>query len=295
MVVPGATIHTLREFMEEPEATRAHLGKLDPTSRHFFETQFYSKVFDDTRQQILTRLWGVLSNSVLARMFSHKENRLDVFTALNRGSLILINTAKDLLKQEGCEILGRFFIALLAQATQERASVPPEGRRATFVYVDEAQDYFDAGLEQLLNQARKYKVGLILAHQNLGQFEPKLQAAVMASTAVKLAGGVSARDASAMAREMGCAPEFLQSMRKHARHTEFACHIRNVMPRPVLLAVPFGQMEGRPRMSEAELEELLERNRRRFCAIDENHLLASSQGRLTQSEAGFALGNQETL
>ncbi len=32
MVVPGATIHTLREFMEDPEATRPHLAKLDPTS-----------------------------------------------------------------------------------------------------------------------------------------------------------------------------------------------------------------------------------------------------------------------
>jgi hypothetical protein len=62
------------------------------------------------------------------------------------------------LKQDGCELLGRFFIALLAQATQERSVIAPERRRATFVYIDEAQDYFDAGIEQLLNQARKYKV-----------------------------------------------------------------------------------------------------------------------------------------
>jgi hypothetical protein len=135
----------------------------------------------------------VIANSVLARMFAHPRNRVDLFAAMNRGSLILINTAKDLLKQDGCEILGRFFLALIAQATQERAAIPEERRRATFLYIDEAQDYFDEGMEQLLNQARKYRVGLILAHQNLGQFEPRLQAAVMASTAIKLAGGVSAR------------------------------------------------------------------------------------------------------
>ena len=112
LVVPGATIHTLRGFMEEPETVRDHLGGLEPMARHFFERQFLSSAFDDTRQQILTRLWGVLANPVLARMLSHERNRLDLFQALNRGSLILINTAKDLLKQEGCEILGRFFIAL---------------------------------------------------------------------------------------------------------------------------------------------------------------------------------------
>jgi len=246
MVVPNATIHTLREFMESPEKTRSYLSKLDPTSKLFFETQFFASVYDDTRQQILTRLWGVISNSVLARMFSHTRNAVDLFSALNRGSLILINTAKDLLKQDGCEIFGRFFIALLVQAVQERAAIPENKRRATFVYIDEAQDYFDEGIENLLNQARKYKVGLILAHQNLGQFETKLQAAVMASTAIKIAGGLSARDAGTLSREMRCEPEFLLSMRKHAASTDFACFIRNVTPQPMALTVPFGQMERLP-------------------------------------------------
>jgi len=263
MVVPNATIHTLREFMESPEKTRPYLSKLDPTSKLFFETQFFAPVYDDTRQQILTRLWGVISNSVLARMFSHTRNAVDLFSALNRGSLVLINTAKDLLKQDGCEIFGRFFIALLVQAVQERAAIPEEKRRATFVYIDEAQDYFDEGIENLLNQARKYKVGLILAHQNLGQFEQKLQAAVMASTAIKLCGGVSARDAGALSREMRCEPEFLLAMRKHAASSDFACFIRNVTVQPVALTVPFGQMEREPRMTEAERDNLLVHNRRR--------------------------------
>jgi hypothetical protein len=138
MTVRGATIHTLMQFMEDPNATRPHLHKLDFVSRRFFETQFFSKTFDDTRQQILTRLWGVLSNSVLERMFANERNKLDLFEAVNRGSIILINTAKDLLKQEGCEILGRFFIALICQAAQERASIPEDRRRSTFVYIDAA-------------------------------------------------------------------------------------------------------------------------------------------------------------
>jgi hypothetical protein len=296
MVVPGATIQTLLAFMEEPEATKPHLSSLDPLSRQFFETQFYSAKFDDTRQQILTRLWGVLSNSVLARMFSHQQNRVDLFASLNRGSLILINTAKDLLKQDGCELLGRFFIALLAQATQERSVIAPERRRTTFVYIDEAQDYFDEGIEQLLNQARKYKVGLLLAHQNLGQFEPRLQAAVMASTAVKLVGGVSAKDAASMAREMRTDPEFLQSMRKHQGYTEFACFIRNVTPHPIPLSVPFGQMESRPRMSDVELGELLGRNRQRYCAMGEGHLLPPPLPSSRQlSSGGFEVGDHEVL
>src|SRR5512143_2811680 len=214
MTIPGATIHTLMGFMENPETTRAHFPKLDPPSRHFFETQFFSKSFDDTRQQILSRLWGVLSNRILERMFTNEHNKLDLFAAMNRGSLILINTAKDLLKQEGCEILGRFFIALITQAAQERAAIPEDRRRSTFVYIDEAQDYFDESIQSLFNQARKYKVGLIIAHQNLDQFDQKLRATVLSSTSIKLVGGVSAKDAGVFAKEMNCEPEFLQNMRK---------------------------------------------------------------------------------
>ena len=166
-------------------------------------------------------------------MLDNEQNKVDLFDAMNRGSIILINTAKDLLKQEGCEILGRFFIALIAQAVQERASLPEDKRLPTFVFIDEAQDYFDESIESLLNQGRKYKVGLIIAHQNLDQFSQKLRASVMASTSIKLVGGLSAKDTAAFAREMGCEEAFISERRKHQKHTEFACFIRNHQTRTV--------------------------------------------------------------
>src|SRR5438477_586299 len=75
------------------------------------------------------------------------------------------------------------------------------------------------------HQARKFKVGLVLAHQNLEQLAERLRATIMASTSIKFAGGVSARDAAAFAKEMCCEPEFVQSMRKHTKATKFACWI----------------------------------------------------------------------
>jgi hypothetical protein len=75
MVVPGGTIHTLMQFMEDPEATRPYLEKVDRITRHFFETQFYSANFNDTRQQILTRLWGVISNSVYCLSMTFRRSR----------------------------------------------------------------------------------------------------------------------------------------------------------------------------------------------------------------------------
>src|SRR3954465_12163326 len=292
MVVPGGTVHTLMQFMEDPEATRPHLEKVDRITRHFFETQFYSPNFNDTRQQILTRLWGVISNSVLERMFANERNKLDLFEAMNRGSIIFINTAKDLLKQEGYEILGRFFIALICQAAQERASIAEDRRRATFLYIDEAHDYFDESIENLFNQARKYKVGIIIANQNLDQFEHKLRATVMASTSIKLVGGLSAKDAAAFAKDMRCEPEYLQGMRKRQAHTEFACYVRNHTERPIGLSVPFGRMEARPRLTDEEHEQLLQENRARYGA---DGAAAPGTRPTTKRKGGFELGGPEVF
>jgi hypothetical protein len=284
MIVPNATILDLMDFMQSPETVKPYVAKLDPISRRFFETQFFDKSFNDTRQQILTRLWGVLSNPILARMFSAEKNRVDIFEAMNRGSIILINTAKDLLKQDGCQILGRFFIALICQAAQERASIPEDRRRATFVYIDEAHDYFDESMENLLNQARKYKVGLILAHQNLDQFDEKLRATVMSSTSIKLAGGVSAKDASILAKEMKCEPENILSVQKREGVTRFFLYIRNRIPPFTFLDVNLGVMEKRERLTEKELEKIKEKNRMRFCGTV-GELSSSPRPGETEAEA----------
>jgi hypothetical protein len=267
MVVPNATIDTLLDFMRYPETTRPHIHKLDVRAQDFFTSEFYTSKYDTTRSQIVTRLWGVLKNDTLAQMFSSPENKLDLFNALNRGSVVLIYTAKGFLKDQS-ELFGRFFIALLAQAVQERAVLPPGERMSTFFYIDEAQDYFNGGntvLQEMINQSRKQNVGLVLSHQNLNQLDTKLRATIMSSTAVKLVGGVSSDDADKFAKEMQCDAEFIRSMQKHARGSEFACFVRNHSEQALPLPVTFGQMERQPKKSEDVFNRMIAENRRRYA------------------------------
>ena len=269
LTIPNATVQTLRELMEDGRPFKPYMEQLEGTSRRFFETQFFDRSFAGTKTQILRRLWGVLSNTTFERMFSNPRNKVDLFGAMNSGKVILINTAKDLLKQEGCEIFGRFSIAMIAQAALQRSVMPEDERTPTYVFVDEAHDYLDEHSEVLFNQARKYRVALHIAHQNLGQLSAGLEASIMASTSIKLAGGMSAKDAGVMAREMQCEPQFLRSMKKRRRHTEFACWIKNTTPQPLRLAVPLGFLEGLPRLQDAAHERLIAENRKRYCVSRE--------------------------
>src|SRR3954453_229493 len=127
-------------------------------------------------------------------MFSHPQNKLNMFEAMNSGSIVLINTAKDLLKQQGTEIFGRFMIALISQATQERSAIPEKNRLPTYVYIDEAQDYLgtaDELFQELVSQARKFRVALTISHQSLTRLSKPVQDAVMACAATKIIGGAS--------------------------------------------------------------------------------------------------------
>lgn len=267
MEIPEATIHTLRELMEDSERFRPYMQRLSGTARSFFETRFFDRQFNETKKQILTRLWGVLSNTTLERMFSHPRSAIDLFALLNEGKIILINTAKELLGQEGSAIFGRFFIALIAQAAVQRAAIPAHERNPGFVYIDEAQDYFDDSISHLLNQARKYRLGLTLAHQNLDQLTPALRASVSASTSIKFAGGVSAKDATALDSEFRCTSDFLLAQRKHKKLTEFACYVKNYTRRGLSVSVPLGFVEKLPTLNRSEYETLLEGNRLRYCAL----------------------------
>ena len=176
------------KVMENGREFQEHINQLDGSARYFFETEFFAPSFAATKKQVLRRLWGVLSTPAFERMFTQRENKLDLFEAMNGGKIVLVSTAKDLLKQEGSQLLGRFFIAMIAQTALERSTLPETERTPVFVYVDEAQEYFDDSIETILNQARKYRVGITLAHQTLDQLSPRLRSAMFSSTSVKMRG-----------------------------------------------------------------------------------------------------------
>lgn len=261
--IPDATIHTLRDLMEPNAEVKfaEHIAKLKGSAAHFFDTEFVSREFKNTKEQVLRRLWGILENQTFERMFSHPRSKLDLFSEMNAGKVILINTAKDLLKASGTEIFGRFFIALIAQAAQERAVLPANRRMPTIVYIDEAADYFDRNIETILAQARKYNVGIVLAHQYLGQLEPKLQEAFSANTAIKFAGGVSAKDARSLGQMMGCEPGFIEQQPKFS----FAASVRGRTADAVPLQFPAGHLEQLPKMNPSDREALRAAMRDRYA------------------------------
>jgi len=247
----NATILDMLALMDDAGPYRGAIESLPPIQRQFFERDFASKTFVQTKEQIRYRLNAILENPTLARLFTSPQTKIDLFDRLNVGAIILVDTAKDFLKGASAHF-GRIFISLVLQAVLERAVIPEHRRKPTFLIVDEAAAYFDSNIDDFLTEARKYKCGCVFAHQFLDQATHSLRASLAANTAIKMAGGVSTGDARALAPEMRTTADFiLDQPRLH-----FATHIRHVTPAAVSIPILLGLLEGEERMDHGTFGEL---------------------------------------
>jgi hypothetical protein len=263
--IPDATIHTFHDILQNgPARYQASIDTLDDTTRKFFASDFNNAQFRQTKEQVTARLWAVLGNQTFLRMFSSPRSKIDFFAEMNTpGKVILINAEKGLLKEEGTELFGRFFLALINQAAAQRSSMPSDKRLPCYVYVDECHNYIrnDPKIQVILAEARQQKVGVVLAHQYLGQIEAPVLRALAANTGIKMAARLEGADRSAMARDMSTVPDFIRDQKTGS----FAVFVRDETPSAISMHFPLEALKRFSSMTPAERAIVRRRNREKYA------------------------------
>lgn len=271
-----STIHTLVDLMDDPTRTdekkgptlaesrfAPFIGRLDDVSRRFFQTEFFSSNYRETRQQIKARIYGVLQHPEFLRMFEARERKLDMFDCLQNRSIVLVNTAMNTMGSDASQLLGRYVIALTLNAAFARFTIPREQWYQAHLIIDEFQEFADdEKTPELLRLAREYKLAVTLAHQEMhgsGMTE-KVRSAVSTNTTVKYASRPEGVDINYVARDMRCDPSFLTKQTKTATHARFACFVRGLLDHPISLTIPFGGIGHEPQMSKESHRRLLKAN-----------------------------------
>jgi hypothetical protein len=280
MEIPDATINTMIEVLQKGGIKKHEwfINKLSQPGQIFFRKEFDGGGFEDTKQQVLRRLLGLVENEMFHRMFSHTKSKLNLAEELNiGGKIILINTDKARLKRDGSRFFGRFMIAMIYQAIMERAVIPPSERTKTYVYVDEFQDYFDNRITDMLEQSRKYNCGMILATQELAKFPAESRNSLIANTAIKVAGGTTHSDALMLSKNMRCAPENITDLPT----LQFMVAARGQGTAQV--AVPAGVLEEKGKRN--DLYALREMTRQKYCTRYENPRYAKPEPEVEMKKA----------
>lgn len=152
---------------------------------------------------VMNKLRAVLMRKRVRNIVGQSNPTLDFDDVFASGKVVLVSLAKGLLGDDASRLLGSLVVARIWQATLARAAMPAADRKPLFLYIDEVQDYLRLGdsVGDLLAQARGLGLGLVAAHQHLGQLPSPLRTAVLSNARTKVVWQTGADDARLMARE----------------------------------------------------------------------------------------------
>ncbi|MEH0829213.1 MULTISPECIES: type IV secretory system conjugative DNA transfer family protein [unclassified Micromonospora] len=150
---------------------------------------------------VLARLRAFLLRDFVKSVIGNAHSSFDMGRVLD-GGVLLCRLPKGVLGEETTRILGSLIVARVWQAAIARASIPEDQRRDAVLYVDECHNFLTlpGSVGDMLAEARGFRLGLVLAHQDLAQLPKDVAAAVSANARSKLFFNVDPADARELSR-----------------------------------------------------------------------------------------------
>jgi hypothetical protein len=149
-------------------------------------------------QPVLDRVWQLNSRPEIRNIIGQSESSFTMREVIEKRKVLLINLAG--LGQATAGLAGTLLMNALWGAVQASS-----GGGQTHLLLDEFQDFLNLSIEpaDMLAKARSFHLGIVAAHQNLGQLQPDLREAILANAHSKVVFQTSADDARSFAREFG--------------------------------------------------------------------------------------------
>ncbi len=194
----GGTLADLRRFLVEPGFRTAFLQTVRDEEVVYFWQREFPLLSGRPQGPLLTRLDSFLAPKPLRRMVSQRESRLDFAEIMDQGQIFLARLSQGAIGEENAHLLGSLLAAKFQQLAAARQAQAEADRRSFFLYVDEFQHFATPSMTQILGGARKYGLGLTLAHQDLAQLDQAgtgLASAVLSNPATRVCFRVGDSDA----------------------------------------------------------------------------------------------------
>jgi len=174
--------------------------------RLFWEKEFdrYSFAYRaDGVASIQNKLGAFLSDPVMRRILTEPREMISMRRIMDQGGVLLVNLGKGRIGEDSAAILGGLLVTTIGLAAYSRADSLPEERRDFALYIDEFQTFTTLAVANMLAELRKYRLGMVMAHQYLHQLEPEIRHAVLGNAGTLISFRLGAEDAAYIERELG--------------------------------------------------------------------------------------------
>jgi len=216
--IPGSTLLSINRLFSDVDWRQEVVEKLkDPVVKAFWVKEFarYSQRYEiEATAAIQNKIGQFVSAPLIRNIIGQPNSTIDMRKIMDEKKILIMNLSKGLVGEDNSRLLGALLITKLQLAAMSRVEMDEDDRSDFYLYVDEFQNFATESFINILSEARKYRLNLILANQYLGQLtesnggghNTKVRDAVFGNVGTMILFRIGAEDAEFLEREFS--PEF---------------------------------------------------------------------------------------
>lgn len=199
MEIPGTTlIEVLRILSDQKYANTIIPNIKDPVVKRYWtdevaNTQEFHK--SEKLGYIVSKFDRFVTNKLTRNIFGQSKSGFNIRWMMDNKKILIVNLSKGILGEENAQFLGLLLVPKILSAAMSRADMPQNDRKDFYLYVDEFQNFSTEDFAQILSEARKYRLNLVVANQYITQIDEKIRDAVFGNVGTAATMKVGTTDA----------------------------------------------------------------------------------------------------
>ncbi|MCF7860593.1 type IV secretion system DNA-binding domain-containing protein [Patescibacteria group bacterium] len=154
---------------------------------------------------ITSKLTSFISNDMMRPIIGQQKSSFNFRDLMDRQKILLIDLPKGVVGEMNAYLLGMIVVGKILMAALSRADMPGDQRKDFYLYIDEFQNFTTNSVCQILSEARKYALNLIIAHQYIGQLSKnnntEIKDAVFGNVGTMISFKIGTEDAEFLVKE----------------------------------------------------------------------------------------------
>jgi len=210
---PGSTLLGVTRILVDKKYRLRVVDKVtDPVVKMFWIEEFTKwneRVLQEVVSPIQNKVGQFLSTSLIRNIVGQSASTFDVRKVMDEKKILILNLSKGRIGEDASALLGAMMITKIQLAAMGRVDIPEDDRNDFYLYVDEFQNFATLSFANILSEARKYHLNLILANQYVNQIEEEVRNAIFGNAGSIISFRVGAMDAEFLEKEFE--PVFMQN------------------------------------------------------------------------------------
>jgi hypothetical protein len=201
----GNTFIEVMRVLTDAKYVQELLPKVtDPIIRRYWTDQI-AQTSDFHKSEVLdyitSKFGRFVTNKMIRNIIGQSKSSFNFREVMDTGKILLVNLSKGGLGEENSSFLGLILVPRFLMAAMSRGDVPKEQRRDFFLYVDEFQNFATPDFAVILSEARKYRLGLCVANQFIGQMDEEVKNAIFGNVGTLISYRIGVTDANYLQHE----------------------------------------------------------------------------------------------